>query len=225
MRKILKKIHKNHQELWTQESMKSVFYAFLLLGVALTIQRMADNYVIRIPGTPVNDVFLSNIPTINIETFIIQGALAVTFFGISLCMLKPKYLSFGLKTLSSFIIIRSFFISLTHLGPDLNQIPLDSNTMGFDLYKILYNTSNDFFFSAHTGIPLLLAFIFWPERGWRYFFMGASMCMGLSVLLAHIHYSIDVFAAPFITYSIFTISRKLFAKDYNTSLQDGMDLF
>jgi hypothetical protein len=34
------------------------------------------------------------------------------------------------------------------------------------------------------------------------------------VLLAHVHYSIDVFAAPFIVYGMYVITAKLFPRDY-----------
>jgi hypothetical protein len=37
------------------------------------------------------------------------------------------------------------------------------------------------------------------------------------VLFAHVHYSIDVFASPFMTYGIFTIAKTLFPQDYKTT--------
>lgn len=221
MRRLFKKVHENHRELWNPERATSIVWGFMLFGIALIIQRMANNYVFGLKGTAVNDLLLNILPTINIETFIIQEALMITFLGILLCLIQPKYFNFGLKTVSIFMIIRSFFIVLTHLGPNTDLLPLDTSTIGFSLYNIFFNTKGDFFFSAHTGTPFLLALIFWPEKKWRYIFIIASVTMGIGVLLAHMHYSIDVFAAPFMTYSIFIISKKLFYKDYLTSLKQG----
>jgi len=127
---------------------------------------------------------------------------------------------FALRALAVFIITRAFLISLTHLGPNPHEILFDHNNPAFRIYDVLYNTHHDFFFSSHTGLPFLLALVFWPEKIWRYFFIAASIFMGVSVLLGHIHYSIDVFAAPFMTYSIFALSRRFFPKDYQMSRED-----
>jgi len=59
-----------------------------------------------------------------------------------------------------------------------------------------------------------MALVFYHEKHWRYIYFAISIVFGISVLIAHIHYSIDVFAAPFITYSIFSIARILFKRDY-----------
>jgi prolipoprotein diacylglyceryltransferase len=48
----------------------------------------------------------------------------------------------------------------------------------------------------------------------RTLFLAASVVFGVIVLLSHLHYSIDVFSAFFITYSIYHIAIKLFRKDY-----------
>ena len=36
--------------------------------------------------------------------------------------------------------------------------------------------------------------IFWDEKLWRYVFLALAVVFGAAVLLAHVHYSIDVFA-------------------------------
>ncbi len=218
MKKALKKIHSRHKIVWTKDNVKSLAVSVGFFIVALIALKISNNYVVSIKGTAVDDLFLNHLPTVDIDEFIIQASLLVTFLGTFLVLSKPKYLNFGLKALAVFIITRAFFISLTHLGPSPHELLFtDKNTWGFWLYNVMYNTKNDFFFSQHTGIPILTALIFWPEKPWRYFFLLTSVVFGASVLLARIHYSIDVFAAPFITYSIYAFCRYFFAKDYNTS--------
>ncbi len=64
-----------------------------------------------------------------------------------------------------------------------------------------------------------MALIFWNDKFWRRIFLVLSFVFAASVLLSHVHYSIDVFAAPFITYGIFKIAAKFFPRDY--SLLEG----
>ncbi len=210
----MRNLYVQYKNVWTREHRISLVWAAVLSAFALIVQKAADLYVSHLNGVYVPDLILSHIPTFDLDTFIVQGALILTLVGLLLLIAKPRYILFTVKSIAVFIIVRSFFISLTHLGVDPHQLILDTNNIGYNIYNFLYNTSGDFFFSGHTGLPFLLALIFWEQRWWRNFFLLVSLVFGVSVLLAHIHYSIDVFAAPFMTYGIFTISRKLFAKDY-----------
>lgn len=69
-------------------------------------------------------------------------------------------------------------------------------------------------FSIHVALPFLAALIFWNFRWFRFYLLLAVFASASAVILAKSHYSIDVFAAPFITYSIFVISRYFFKKDF-----------
>ena len=149
----------------------------------------------------------------NLDFVIVEGALLFALLGIALFLLKPRYVLFGLKALAILIIARSAFITLTHLGVYPGQIPFDTGDFSYGIYRFL-DFRGDLFFSGHTSFPFLMALIFWREKKWRYVFLGITVLFGASVLLAHIHYSIDVFAAPFIVHSIFMISQKLFRRDY-----------
>jgi hypothetical protein len=130
---------------------------------------------------------------------------------------KPKYIPFALKTIALFVIVRAFFVTLTHLGASFHQVTMDTDAIGYGIYNFLFYSKSDYFFSGHTGIPFLLAFVFYKERKWRYFLFACSFVFGVSMLLGHLHYSIDVFSAPFITYSIFIISKNLFKEEYALS--------
>jgi hypothetical protein len=215
MKNYFKLLHFKHYNFWNKNNFFSLYLSGLLFAVALFIQTIADYYVGNLSGTPVNDIILSNLPTLDIDSLIIISTFIVTFSVIYLFATKPQYLNFGIKAVSIFIIVRSFFISLTHLGASPDQLQFNPNSIGYWLYNVLYNTRGDFFFSGHTGIPFLMALIFWSEKKWRVFFLIFSLLSGAGVLLAHIHYSIDVFAAPFMSFGIFAIAKKLFKKDYS----------
>ena len=49
--------------------------------------------------------------------------------------------------------------------------------------------------------------------GARIFFTAVAIFFGIIVLMGHLHYSIDVLSAFFITYSIYHIAKFLFKED------------
>ncbi len=208
-------IHLAHQRFWVKNNIAPLFYSVVLFLFALVFQHYVYIYIdYHANVTAVGDLFLNNLPTLNLDLFIVQGALLLTGIIIFLLAIKPGYIPFTLKSLALFIIIRSCFISLTHLGVNLHQITLNTNSIGFGLYDFLYNGKNDFFFSGHVGASFLMALIFWNEKVWHVIFLLFSVMFGISMLFAHMHYSIDIFAAPFITYTILIISKKIFRKDF-----------
>ena len=203
-----------NKDFWTPQNKHSMYLGLLLLALAMMIQVGAGRYSEKraMNANFAGDIFLDNLPVWDLGLVIVQGAMLVTILGIALFAIKPRYVLFGVKAAALFIITRSFFVDLTHIGIYPRSL-FEVDGFGASLYNAVQFNGN-FFFSGHTGMPFLLALIFWREKFWRRFFLATSIFFGASVLLAHVHYSIDVFAAPFITYSILRIAAKLFPRDY-----------
>ena len=70
------------------------------------------------------------------------------------------------------------------------------------------------FFSGHTGLPFLLALMFWEHKVIRNIFLTFSFTFAIVVLLGHIHYSIDVLSAFFISYGILDVCKFLFKREW-----------
>lgn len=192
---------------------RSLITGAILLFLALVYEFWASSYATRVGGTFVGDIILDNTPVFHLNFIIVEGALACLLGTLILLFIfKPHYLPFTLKAAAIFIAVRAFMISATHLGIYPNQLVPDNGF--FDgIYKAL-DLEAGYFFSAHTGLPFLMSLIFWDEKLWRYAFLALAVIFGAAVLLAHVHYSIDVFAAPFMTYSIFKLAQYLFDEDY-----------
>jgi membrane-associated phospholipid phosphatase len=193
----------------------SLLEAIILFIISVYVTHYASLYAENRASGSVADIILSNTRVYDFEFLFVYIAIVLALFVLVLCLRFSKAAPFLLKSVSLFIIIRSIFVSLTHIGPFPLKLELESGLLNF------ITSGNDLFFSGHTGLPFLIALIFWDHLYIRILFLSASVIMGVTALLAHLHYSIDVFAAFFITYSIYHISIKLFKKDFEFfSLED-----
>lgn len=184
---------------------RSLVAALFWLAAGLTATYWTVVYATNISSNAVTDIILSNLPPLNVDGVFIYGPLL--FWAIIIIYLhnKPKRWPFVLKSLGWFLIVRSVFVSLTHIGP----FP-DREIISSDGVLGIFSGGHDLFFSGHTGLPFLMALIFWDEKSWRYFCLGASLFFGAVVLLGHFHYSIDVLGAYFITFTIFEQAKRMF---------------
>jgi membrane-associated phospholipid phosphatase len=192
-----------------------MYLGVLLLILSVIIQIVLGRFSSRVAvdAASVRDIFLDNLPLVNMGAVIVGGAIVLWIFAAVLLVVHPRYLIFSVKAIALYIISRAFFFSLTHIGPYPLAYSPGPHNRGYGLYHLVTFQGN-FFYSGHTAFPFLLALIFWDNKFLRYLFLFLTVFFGVSVLLAHVHYSIDVFAAPFIVYGMFVITTKLFPRDY-----------
>lgn len=193
--------------------LQSFITSIALLVVSLMINFYAGTYATEKQSNSVTDIILSNTPVFNLDNIFIYGTLIFWMFIIYLCLKVPRQAIFTLESIALFVLIRSLFITLTHLGPFPDQ-DISALTSSSIVNKFAFG--GDLFFSGHTGMPFLMALIFWDHKYLRPIFIATSIFFGAVVLLAHLHYSIDVLSAFFITYTIFQIAKVFFKKDYET---------
>jgi len=187
---------------------KALFVSLTLLVASLVINFFAGRYATADASNPVTDIVLSNIPVFDIDSIFVYGAFVLVAIIAFLCFFYPRRAPFILKAISLFTIIRAIFVNLTHLGPFPTQVAIDPLSLINN-----FTFGGDLFFSGHTGLPFLMALLFWDNKTLRTFFIAVSVTFGVVVLMGHLHYSIDVLAAFFITYSIYHLSERLFKKD------------
>lgn len=206
----LQRVSRMYREYFANWSYVQAFFLSLsFLAVSVIATFYAGIYATERASNYVTDIILSNIPVWNVDLFFVYG----TFFAIALVAflvaLKLKWIPFVASSLGLFYCVRSAFITLTHIGPFPERATFD---VGYVIGTFL--AGNDLFFSGHTGAPFLLALIFWNFKHLRYLFLALSVFFAAIVLLGHLHYTIDVAAAYFITYSIFHAAKMLFRKHH-----------
>lgn len=204
-------ILRRHRHYWARADFRfSAFVSIVLFFASVAISFFAIQYANKSASNSVTDIILSNVPVVDVGTLFVFGTILLIAFGVLLLIVHPKRLPFVLHSLTLFYLIRSSFTVLTHLAPFPTQAE-NSYDLGVLMSHFLFGS--DLFFSAHTGVPFLLALIFWREKSLRYIFLAWSVYMATVVLLGHLHYSIDVLSAFFITYTIFHIAEFLFRKE------------
>lgn len=200
-----------HKQYWTQKKYRnSVLIGFLLFLVSLIVNRYASFYATAQASNSVTDLLLDNIPVMSVEWIVNDVAAAFGFSMIFFILWQPRRIPFVLKAVALFIFIRSGFIIFTHLAPFPERVLLDPT----DIFRTL-TYGGDYFFSGHTGMSFLMALIYWQEKRLRYYCLTMSILLSVGVIFGHLHYSIDVFAAFFITYGIFVMAQRFFPYAYN----------
>ena len=186
----------------------SLMTGLVLFSCSLFVSYRAINYTVREEGNATTDVLLQNLPVVDTDIIFSEGALVFVIFLIILIAVEPKKIPFVLKSIALFILIRSVFISMTHLAPYPDRIVTDMDSLPY------ISAGTGLFFSGHTGLPFLFALMYWGNKYLRWIFLFCSVAAAVAVILGHLHYTIDVFSAFFISYGIYHIAQKTFKKDY-----------
>jgi hypothetical protein len=178
--------------------------AGVFTAVALCMDYYCGAYVTVTKGAKVPDLILDRFQAVDMSFLFVYGymALIVTMF------LYPTF--FRVRTLhivaiqfSLLLLLRSVFMIFTHI-----ETPAGSVSVGFPgFFEKLY-FENDMFFSGHTAMPFLGFYLF-RHSPLRYVFLIGAVVMGIVVLAMHLHYSIDVFGAFFMTYCSYRMGQRL----------------
>jgi hypothetical protein len=194
---------------WKKEFVKHKYLLILsvvFLIIAVTFNYFSSAYVDRIPTTSVQDLLLDHLPTLDLDFVFVYGLILIfAVWVIYIFFFKETEFHVAISQFSFLVLIRSFFVILTHLGRPAQALALD-NLPWFYQY---FNYNNDLFFSAHTALPFL-AFLLYKKEKIGKFFLVMTFLMAFTVLAMHQHYSIDVFSAIFITYGTYKAGQWFF---------------
>jgi membrane-associated phospholipid phosphatase len=119
---------------------------------------------------------------------------------------KPASLFFALQSYGVMLLFRMLVMYLTPLNAPEKLIPLhDPFVQMFGTGDIL---TKDLFFSGHTATMFLL-FLVVKNHKLKTIFLITTILVGLAVLLQHVHYTVDVIAAPVFAYSSYKIVQSI----------------
>ena len=176
--------------------------SIVLLAIVLFALANFLNFNESRNGVTLADPVLHFYKSINLTwlTFgLIYLSIALVIFSLSRV---PDRLVFTIQCYSLLLLIRIVMMFLMPLNPPQGMILLnDPLVQFFGTGQIL---TKDLFFSGHTA-TIFLFYLVSEKRGYRIFFLLATILVGVSVLLQHVHYTIDVVSAPFFAYVSYRI--------------------
>jgi hypothetical protein len=121
----------------------------------------------------------------------------------------PATLLLAMQSYSVMVVFRIIAMTLVPLEPPVTMISLQDPLVEiFGTGRLL---TKDLFFSGHTS-TLFLLYLVAPESRLKQVFLGCTIAVACCVLVQHVHYSIDVFVAPFFAYAAFHSVRALQAR-------------
>ena len=194
------------QSQWREILSSNKKIALFVVGIAALLSSFAVNntvstYVDYAQGQAVGDLILDNIPIYDLNFIFFWAVLLFWAGNIIYRLIFPKEFPFILVSMSVFVMVRCFFIALTHLGPPETLLVVPDELS-------YYSFNADLFFSAHVGTPFFYALLT-NVKSVKWTAVLYSIIMVVIVLMSHGHYSIDIFASFFIAHSLSVLMLKI----------------
>lgn len=157
-------------------------------------------------GVMFTDPVSGFLPPVDLTWLIFTLIYCSLIFGLIQLAKQPEYFLIAVNSYSILLITRMAAMYLLPLEPPAAMIALnDPFVETFGSGQLL---TKDLFFSGHTATIFLLYLNSKTKLG-RCILLSSSILVATSVLFQHVHYSIDVFAAPFFAYISYVFSKRI----------------
>jgi len=153
-------------------------------------------------GVALPDPVLVLFPAVNLTWVTFLVIYAGLIAALAVLLRHPRRLLLVFQAYSVMAILRIAAMYLAPLDPPPGIIELRDPFVEF--FGGGRTLTRDLFFSGHTSTMFLL-FLVMPGGRLRIAFACATVFVGLCVVLQHVHYTVDVFAAPFFAYGAYMI--------------------
>mgnify|MGYP003376811337 CR=1 FL=1 len=178
------------------------FFSLILLAITLTGLARFVNFVENRSGSLLSDPILALFNPIDL-TWITFGLIYISLTVAILTLLKnPQQLLFALQLYTFMAIVRIISMFLLPLEPPEKMILLKDPFVEF--FGSGQTLTKDLFFSGHTA-TLLILFLVTEKKIIKIIFFVSTIVVAICVLIQHVHYTIDVFAAVFFTYACYKL--------------------
>lgn len=157
-------------------------------------------------GILLNDWLLEQLPVYNVSLAVFIFIWGATLLALYRAIGSPRTCLLLVWTYLFVCIARLISIWLTPLNPPADLIPLAD-----PLTNLFYGKqfiTKDLFFSGHTS-SVFIIFLCLSRKADKLFALVSVICIAALLLIQHVHYSIDIIAAPVFSYGCFVLAKRL----------------
>ncbi|HLG34456.1 MAG TPA: phosphatase PAP2-related protein [Bacteroidia bacterium] len=196
---------------WAKKNFRIQFIISLfVLASFMVIFPYFFDYVESRNGQLLNDPLLEWLPAADVSLLI----MSLLYFGVISWILAsaktPDILLAGIQTYCLVTMLRLISIPLFPLEPPMDYIPLKEPFVQFFTNggRII---SKDLFFSGHMT-TILICYYNIRQGTLKKIYFASAIILGVLLMVQHVHYAIDIIAAPLFTWLCFIFVKKVFAK-------------
>ena len=199
------------QHKWREAWQQPVFRQMLVTGVLILAAILAAlpyffGHLEQRNGMVLQDWVLERLPAVNVSIFIFVLIWGVFALGLVRIAQEPRL--FQVMIWSYILVTASRLLSIT-------LVPLNPPAGLIDLVDPLANPfygkhfmTKDLFYSGHTS-SLFLFFFCFEKKADKIIALLAALAVGILVRVQHVHYTIDVLAAPLFTWICCYCGKKI----------------
>ncbi len=167
------------------------------------------------PGMVPPEPLLHHLPVLDLSTPLFIVMYAAVVFAIATLLRSPVLLLRALQAYLLLLLFRMLTMALVTLEPPPDMMALHDPIIQ-NFYPGNAPYGKDLFFSGHVATVCLLTWAV-PGRYARWAMIACAAMVSAAVLIQHVHWTIDVLAAPFFAW----IAWRLSAHTTNWSMGKG----
>ena len=203
----------SYRDKWTQEwkltaFRKRLFAVLVIIFIVVSVNPYFFNYIQQRNGIVLNDWLLNFIPQHDVSIPIFCILWSVILLAVCRAVQNPRFLIVAGWTVLLLFVSRIISITLVPLNLPKGLIYLhDPVTAMFYGNQLI---TKDLFYSGHTA-TMFLIFLCLENRYDKAYALFATVAIAILLLVQHVHYTIDIVAAPFFTYILYRLSKRIAA--------------
>jgi membrane-associated phospholipid phosphatase len=201
----------NWRQAWADRGFRGRLAVTLpaLLGTLAVLASFVKRVEAR-PGVVLPDPVLALLPARDATWIAFALIYAAILAALARLARRPRRLAQALQAYAIMAWARMAVMWVTPLDPPPGMIRLE-DPMVQGLGGASEALTRDLFFSGHTS-TLFLIFLAVPRGRARLLFLACSAAVGVAVLVQHVHYTVDVLAAPFFAYGAWRLAGRLWPR-------------